>query len=452
MKTSIPSVLITFLLVCFGLSSGAQAVVPPPDGGYPGGNTAEGTSALGNLTTGVWNTALGYQALINLTTGNQNTATGFQALLNNRTGSLSVANGAQALYSNTTGSFNTAIGFRALYSNTTGSDNAGNGFEVLSSNTAGTDNTATGYRALHNNTTGGFNTANGSQALFNNTSGDSNTADGGQALFKNTTGGGNTAFGALALQLNTTGDSNTAIGNGAGFRNSTGMSNTAIGASTLSQNYTGSSNVAVGFFAGGKIKGSNNIDIGALGVQGESDTIRLGRFGTHTRTFIAGISGSTVPAGVPVIIDFNGHLGTTNSSARYKEAIRPMDKASEAILALQPVTFRYKHELDPDGIPQFGLVAEQVEKIDPDLVARDDKGKPYTVRYEAVNAMLLNEFLKEHRKVEEQGATIAQLKQDFQSKLAEQQKQIQALTAGLQKVSAQPEASGSPPQTVVDNR
>src|SRR2546422_11022742 len=121
-----------------------------------------------------------------------------------------------------------------------------------------------------------------------------------------------------------------------------------------------------------------------------------------------------------------------------------MDKASEAILALKPVTFRYKHELDPDGIPQFGLVAEQVEKVNPDLVVRDDQGKPYTVRYEAVNAMLLNEFLKEHRKVEEQEATITHLKSAVareEAVAAQQQKQIIALTATVQKVSDKVEMS-----------
>ena len=169
-------------------------------------------------------------------------------------------------------------------------------------------------------------------------------------------------------------------------------------------NTTGSNNIALGFNAGFNLTtGSNNIDIGNTGVAaGESNTIRIGTEGTQKATFIAGISGVTVAGGVGVIIDTNGHLGTVVSSARFKDEIKPMDKASEAILALQPVTFRYKKELDPDGIPQFGLVAEQVEKVNPDLVARDEQGKPYTVRYEAVNAMLLNEFLKEHRKVEEQ--------------------------------------------------
>ena len=212
----------------------------------------------------------------------------------------------------------------------------------------------------------------------------------------------------------------------------------------------------MGAGAGGNLTtGSNNIDIGNRGVAGESDTIRIGTTGTHTNTFIAGISGVTVAGGVGVIVDTNGQLGTVVSSARFKDEIKPMDKASEAILALKPVTFRYKHELDPEGIPQFGLVAEEVEKVNPDLVARDDQGKPYTVRYEAVNAMLLNEFLKEHRKVEKQQATIAELKstvaqqqKGFQSRLAEQQKQLEALTAGLQKVSAQLEASKPAPQVV----
>jgi trimeric autotransporter adhesin len=179
-------------------------------------------------------------------------------------------------------------------------------------------------------------------------------------------------------------------------------------------------------------------------VAGESNTIRIGKSGTQTTTIIAGITGTTVAGGVGVIIGSNGKLGTVVSSARFKEAIKPMDKASEAILALKPVTFRYRHELDPDGIPQFGLVAEQVEKVNPDLVARDEQGKPYTVRYEAVNAMLLNEFLKEHAKVE-------QLRKDFESKIAEQQKQIEALTAGLQRVSAQVEVSKPAPRTVVSN-
>jgi len=202
---------------------------------------------------------------------------------------------------------------------------------------------------------------------------------------------------------------------------------------------SGSNNIAIGEGAGENLlTGNNNIYVGTNGSQGhESGSMRIGTTGTHTATFVAGISGATVPTGVAVIIDATGHLGTTTSSGRFKEDIKPMDKASEAILALIPVTFRYKHELDPKGIPQFGLVAEQVAKVNPDLVARDDQGKPFTVRYEAVNAMLLNEFLKEHRKTEKLKATVVR-----------QQKQIDALTAGLQKVSAQLELSKPAAQTV----
>jgi hypothetical protein len=203
----------------------------------------------------------------------------------------------------------------------------------------------------------------------------------------------------------------------------------------MHNNTTGSFNVALGDNAGFNLTtGSNNIEIGNRGVAGEAGTIRLGRPGTHTATFIAGINGTTVPTGVAVMVDGTGRLGTTTSSARFKQAIRPMDNASEALLALRPVTFRYKHELDPAGIPQFGLVAEEVEKVNSDLVVRDDDGKPYTVRYDAVNAMLLNEFLKEHRNVQRL------------------EKQVAALTAGLQKVSAQLELSKSAPQTVLNDQ
>jgi hypothetical protein len=285
-------------------------------------------------------------------------------------------------------------------------------------------------------------------------------ANGANALSSNTTGQGNTANGTFALRRNTTASGNTATGQSALSRNTTGMNNTANGGVALSHNTTGSNNIALGLSAGTNLTtGSNNIDIGSGGVAGEASTIRVGTAGTHTATFVAGIRGVTVASGVAVVIGTNGQLGTISSSERFKEAIKPMDKASEAILALKPVTFRYKKELDPDKIPQFGLIAEEVEKVNPDLVARDAKGKVYSVRYEAVNAMLLNEFLKEHQKVErqdrrlqEQEKTIAQLKTDLQTTGAQQQKQIDALTAGLQKVSAQLELSKAAPQTVLNNR
>jgi uncharacterized coiled-coil protein SlyX len=197
--------------------------------------------------------------------------------------------------------------------------------------------------------------------------------------------------------------------------------------------------------------GSNNIDIGNVGVASDFARIRIGTRPTHKNAFIAGIFGVTVPTGVAVLIDNSGHLGTTTSSARFKEAIQPMDKASEAILSLKPVTFRYKQELDPASVPQFGLVAEEVEKVNPDLVARDDEGKPYTVRYEAVNAMLLNEFLKEHRKAKElkstvakQGAAIAQQG----SKIHQQQAAITQLEKRMKTVAARLEEQASQIQKV----
>jgi hypothetical protein len=240
--------------------------------------------------------------------------------------------------------------------------------------------------------------------------------------------------------LKATNSGNTAVGHQTLTNLGNGLNNTALGHLALF-NCSGAStgNIGIGEGAGFNLTtGSNDIDIGNVGVAGEGNTMRLGTTGTlgQSNTYIAGISGATVAGGIGVIVDSNGHLGTINSSARYKENIQPMDKTSEAILALQPVTFRYKKELDRQAIPQFGLVAEQVEKVDPDLVARDDQGKPYSVRYDAVNTMLLNEFLKEHKKVAEQEAAITQLKAELQATITRQQKQIEALTAGLQKVSA----------------
>ncbi len=314
-------------------------------------------------------------------------------------------------------------------------DNTVLGDDALISNTTGAFNTASGGGALFSNTTGFFNTANGANALGSNTIGHDNTASGNATLFFNTSGDENTAYGAAALATNSTGSDNTACGFNALRGNTTGSRNTGCGIAALSKNTTGSGNIALGNGAGRSLTiGDHNIDIGNQGVAAEANTIRIGTRTVHMNTYIAGISGVTVPTGIAVIVDSDGHLGTTTSSARFKEAIKPMDKASEAILALQPVTFRYKHELDPDSVPQFGLVAEQVERINPALVARDNQGKPYTVRYDAVNAMLLNEFLKEHRKVEQL------------------EKQVAALTAGFQKVSAQIEASKPAPQTVLNNQ
>jgi hypothetical protein len=279
-----------------------------------------------------------------------------------------------------------------------------------------TDNTAIGFDVLHFAGVIFGDTAVGSQAMEFG-AGNFNVAVGFEALFQNA-GNDNTAIGASALGLNGLGNNNTAVGDGALFFNNNGNSNTCIGTNALTNNMSGSTNIAVGFSAGTNLStGNNNIYVGSAGGSaGESNRIRIGTIGTQKNAFIAGIFGVTVATGVPVIIDSNGRLGTTTSSKRFKEAIKPMDKASEAILALKPVTFHYKQELDPDGTAQFGLVAEEVEKVNPDLVVRDEQGKPYTVRYEAVNAMLLNEFLKEHRKVGEQACKEQELKRLSPSK------------------------------------
>ena len=391
-----------FLLMCVATLPGARAVSPPPDGGYPGGNTAEGTDALLSLSSGTNNTAIGADALANNVSGNDNTAVGFQALLL------------------ATGNHNTAVGSEALFFDTGGHDNTATGFQALLNNTSGIENAASGAFALINNQTGDFNTATGTGALQANIGGDANTATGTAALSDNTSGINNTANGVNALFFNTTGHDNTADGLNALLNN------------------RGSNNIAVGSQAGSNLTtGSNNIDIGAVGSAGEANTIRIGRSGTQRKTFIAGIRGATVANGVGVIVGTTGQLGTVVSSARFKDAIKPMDNASEAILALKPVTFRYKKELDPDKIPQFGLIAEEVEKVNPDLVVRDEDGKVNAVRYEAVNAMLLNEFLKEHRTVQGQQKEIDALKTEL--------KEQKAL---IQKVSAQIEASKPAPQVV----
>jgi hypothetical protein len=333
--------------------------------------------------------------------------------------------GDDALLTNTGGD-NTAVGDQALFNNTTGFWNTAVGFKALLSNTTGLSNTAIGLEALENNTIGQHNTAVGNATLLGNTTGSENTAIGDGALLFNIGGYSNNAVGGLALFYNTTGNENTATGGNALINNRTGNNNTANGFGAL-RNNNGSNNIALGYNAGVNLTtGDNNIDIGNAGVAGEAGVIRIGTTGTQAATFIAGIRGVPISGGTEVGVNSSGQLGVRASSARYKDAIQPMDKASEAILALKPVTFHYKKDLDPAGVPQFGLVAEDVEKVNPDLVARDGEGKPYTVRYEAVNAMLLNEFLKEHRKNEEQESKIGQQ----EAKIAGQQKQIEALYRG----------------------
>jgi hypothetical protein len=397
MKTTTKFMYLAFALcafACIALLPSAQAVVPPPDGGYPGQNTAEGQQALLSLTTGLWNTALGFQALKSDTSGNSNTATGGRALFSNTTGGHNTANGAFALFANTVGRQNSAFGLKALWSNTNGNSNTAVGYQALFSNINGPNNTAIGDSALQDNTGGAGNSAFGWHALESTTTGNINTAIGFQALFNNTTGTNNTANGHKALFFST-GDNNTALGSEAG-----------IGVTTA----------------------TNVICIGSAGADVDDSC------------FIGNIRGRTTARAdaIPVLIDRAGQLGTVSSSRRFKNEIKPMDQSSETILALKPVTFHYKS--DASGTPQFGLIAEEVAEVNPDLVVRDEKGEIYTVRYDAVNAMLLNEFLKEHRKTEKLEATVVR-----------QQKQIEALAAGLQKVSAQLEVNKPAPQTVLNN-
>jgi hypothetical protein len=301
------------------------------------------------------------------------------------------------------------------------------------------NNTAIGASALQGNTAGNYNMASGFQALFSNTTGEFNTATGAGALFSNT-GDENTATGAAALLHNTTGDFNTAAGSAALYSNTTGAHNTANGYQTLSSNTTGSDNVALGFLAGNsQTTGNNNVYIGSniLGVAGENNAC-----------YVGSIFGQTSASGIPVLINSDNKLGTATSSARFKRDVHDMGKASEALFALKPVAFRYKKEIDPAGTSQLGLVAEDVEKVNPDLVVRDKEGKPYTVRYDQVNAMLLNEFLKEHKAFVEERDKVQKLEAALRAvnkRLAEQDEKIQ-------KVNAQLEISRPAPQTVLNNQ
>jgi hypothetical protein len=425
------------LLLALRLMPHAEAVVPPPDGGYPNFTTAEGTNALQNLTTGAANTGLGWYSLFSDSAGSFNTGVGGGALaLNNADSNTAV--GAAALLLNTGGTDNTAIGSSALVNNDTGDSNTANGSFALFSNIQGNRNTAIGFHALENNIANS-NIAVGADSLRSNINGINNIAVGNISLEVNIAGSGNTALGSAALTSNTNGDGNTGVGNFSLASNTEGSRNTAVGQFALVFNTEGDFNTAVGDNALNNSTGFNNTALGrragtnmttadnviCIGTPGDATAFALG-----DRCFIGNIRGATVGNGdgVNVIIDSDGQLGTTNSSRRFKKDIKSMDQTSEAILALKPVTFHYKKQdtKKAENTPQFGLIAEDVAEADPDLVVRDREGKPFTVRYDAVNAMLLNEFLKEHRKV-----------QELEANAVKQQKQIDALTEGLRKVSAQ---------------
>jgi hypothetical protein len=391
MKTLYQSLLLS--IGALALAGTAFAQVPSTNDTSDGGrfNTGMGTGALGGpapMNGGLYNTASGYEALFSNTTGNYNTASGAGALAASSNGMSNTASGAGALESNTSGSYNTASGVNALLFNTTG-----------------TNNTASGYQALDSNTTGNNNTASGNSALFSNTTGFYNTASGVNALLNNTTGNFSTASGASALASNTT-----------------GTNNTASGESALAGNTTGSNNIAMGYLAGLNLTtGSNDIDIGNVGVAGEDNTIRIGTKGTHKATVIAGIISSKV-TGSAVYVTTTGRLGVLASSERFKTAIAPMGSNSGKLQQLRPVTFHLK--TDPKGALQYGLIAEEVAKVYPELVIRSESGRIDGVRYDELAPMLLNEVQKKNaaqdaeiRDLKQQVAELNDLKQELHAAL-----------------------------------
>jgi len=391
MKTTIQLILSFIILCVVAVVPTIHAVVPPPDGGYPGGNTAEGQNALLNLTSGGFNTAVGWVSLRSDTTGEFNTAIGAAALFRNN------------------GDENTALGTGALLSNSTGIQNTATGALALFSNTGPADNPS-----WPSGIAGSFNTANGDRALFSNTSGAANTAIGGSALFNNTIGSTNTAVGSIAL----------------------------------SNNSSGNNNIALGFAAGGAVSTADEvIAIGTLG-QNVSNSCFIGQIYSNVQPEVG-----TDPD--RVTINSNGRLGRGNvSSRRYKHDIKPMHNASEAIYELKPVSFRYHKQYDQTQTIAFGLIAEEVVKVNPDLVGRNPEGQPESVRYEQINAMLLNEFLKEHHKGEEQDCKI----QEQETTIAELRSEIRSLAAmvndqasQLREVSAQLQISNAAAQEIASN-
>ncbi len=426
---------------------GAGALLANTTGSY---NVASGLNALISNTTGRYNVAQGVNTLRFNTTGKSNTASGQEALSRNTVGNFNTASGYQALFNNTTGGVNTASGYRALFSNTVGGFNTATGSNALRSNSSGYFNTAIGERALRSNTSGYFNTAIGSRALYSNTTGDNNTATGSEALRSNASGDFNTASGDRALYSNTSGRWNTAIGSDALFSNRTGQTNTASGLRALYSNTTGHENIALGWSAGSQLTtGSYNIAIGSFGVAGEAGTIRVGRAPQHSRTFIAGIRGVTTgnANAIPVLIDSAGQLGTASSSRRFKKEVRDMGDLTERLLELRPVVFRYKQEqkVESGEVPlEYGLIAEEVAEIFPDLVVYDEDGLPFTVRYHLLSSMLLNELKKQAREMKELHEQLDAQTGAHQRELERHASDLEALRCRLSEIESRT-SSAAPP-------
>jgi hypothetical protein len=388
------------------------------------GNTGMGSHALVHFTTGGYNTASGFEALNANTTGSYNSASGDAALGSNTTGSNNTATGHEALLHNATGNNSTAVGYQALWSDISLGNNTAVGAGALYSNSSGGNNNAVGAEALRLNTTGNHNNAFGTIALLFNTSGVGNNALGNGALESNSTGSENTAVGDGAL-LNSNASNNSALGAAALSANTSGQGNTAAGFDALYSNTTGSNNIAVGYQAGYNVTTSNNIDIGNSGLASDNGAIRIGTGGSQKALFIAGISNSKI-TGSAVYVTAGGRLGVLASSERYKTAIEPMGSNTAKLEQLRPVTFHLKTE--PKGALQYGLIAEEVAKVYPELVIRDEKGRIQGVRYDELAPMLLNE-------VQKQAAEINELKQQ-QKAFVEMKKQLTDVQAALAKLQS----------------
>jgi len=445
-------------------------------------NSAFGEAALENNTTGGNNAAFGINALIHNTTGSSNSAFGSYSLFANTAGGNNSGFGQNALFSNTTGISNSAFGFgalnanttggsnaafgtfalefnlansnsafgaSALNANTTGSQNSAFGFNALTANTTASNNSAFGFNALNADTTGGSNSAFGEGALRSNTMGNYNSAFGWSALINNL-GENNSAFGTSALQANNTGNNNAAFGYQALLSSGSGAdasNNSAFGSNALLSLGSGIGNIALGSDAGSSLTiGSHNIYVGNGGASGENNTIRIGDPAVQMAAFMAGINGATSASGVAVFVNPSGQLGTTTSSRRFKDEIADMAGESDLLMKLRPVSFYYKPELDPAHTRQYGLVAEEVAQVFPELVVFDKDGVPQTVRYHFVNAMLLNEvqkqrqLLDEHQRENEKQRQIVdeqrRLLDEQQSTIARQQAEIRSLAARLAKLEA----------------
>jgi hypothetical protein len=384
-------------------------------------NTAVGMNSLYKNHTGTYNTATGYEALYN-NVGNYNAAFGDLALFSNNSTNANnnTAVGHATLYTNQTGGGNTGVGTAAMYSNVSGSYDTATGFQSLNDNTSGAENTAAGWQALYSNVIASYNTAFGTQALYANDAtkngeGVYNTATGWEALYNNVTGADNTASGALALSQNQVGNGNTAFGTGA-----------LIGT-------TGANNVGVGYLAGENLgSGSNNIDIGTGGSSSDNGIIRIGTQSVQTATVIAGIYGSNITGSV-VYVNSSGQLGVQGSSERFKTDIATMPELSDKLQQLHPVTFHYKTE--PKGVLQYGLIAEEVDKVYPELVIRDEKGIVQGVRYEELAPMLLKELQRQQVALSAQADEIRGLKiqvaafNDLKEEMAVALQQLKATAA-----------------------